>query len=80
MQFLMIIVKYCCSLKRSKKWKMTNMNIYIKYFTHPYVIPDLSAVDIFSKELHFCFLKNFFFVWYSGIYYLYVALSSKNVF
>ncbi len=36
---------------------MTNMNIYIKYFT---VIPDLSAVDIFSKELHFFFLKNIF--------------------
>ncbi len=56
---------------------MTNMNIYIKYLT---VIPDLSAVDIFSKELHFFFFWKTFLYDIQAIYYLYVALSSKKFF
>ncbi len=45
--------------KRGVTWKMTNMKMYLKYFTLPYVIPNLKAVNYFA---HIISKAVFFFV------------------
>ncbi len=53
--------------------------MYLKYFTHPYVIPNLSAVNYFAHKIskavyiYILFFRKTFFVWYSD----HVARNSK---